>query len=174
MRIGKFDALYEYLTIMAPYLLEDDLMNPNEAIIKVAVNSPKDAIFRDESSLNFLERVKYLHDSWIQPGHREGENSNNVSATCSIKDDEWGIVGEWMWSNRFSYNGISVLPYDGGTYPQLPFENCTKADYDTFVAQLKEAYAHGSVINLDDIQEFQDNTDLKGEVACAGGACELF
>ncbi len=174
MRIYKSDALYEYLFIIAPYLLEDDLRNPAEAIIKVAVSSPSNAIFRDESSLEFLERVKHLHTNWIKAGHREGNNTNNVSATCSIKDDEWGIVGEWMWENRYSYNGISVLPYDGGTYPQLPFEDCTEQDYNEFVAQVLEAYNHGSVINLDDIQEFQDNTDLKGEAACAGGACELF
>ncbi|MGL5720828.1 MAG: hypothetical protein ACRCY4_00285, partial [Brevinema sp.] len=82
--------------------------------------------------------------------------------------------GEWMWQNRYSYNGISVLPYDGGTYPQLPFEACSQGDYDTFVDQLKSAYTMGSVINLNDIKEFHDNTDLKGEVACGGGACELF
>ncbi|MGL4676790.1 MAG: hypothetical protein ACRCWI_03885 [Brevinema sp.] len=174
MRIGKFDALYEYLSIRAPYLLEDDLMNPSEAIIKVAIHSPTDAIYRDESSLDFLERVKYFHGSWIKPGHREGANTNNISATCSIKDNEWTLVGDWMWNNRYSYNGISVLPYDGGTYPQLPFENCTKQEYENFVDQVKDAYTQGSAINLDEIQEFQDNTDLKGEVACAGGACELF
>jgi len=174
MRIGKFEALYEYLSIRAPYLLEDDLMNLGEAIVKVAIKSPENAIFRDEPALNFLERVKYLHNEWIQPGHREGSNTNNVSATCSITEPQWDIVGEWMWSNRYSYNGISVLPYDGGTYPQLPFENCTKQDYKDFVTQLREAYNQGSMINLDEIIEFHDNTDLKGEVACAGGACELF
>lgn len=174
MRIGKFDALYEYLSIRAPYLLEDDLMNPAEAIIKVAIKSPFDAIYRDESSLTFLERVKYFHDSWIKPGHRDGANTNNISATCSIKENEWDIVGEWMWNNRFSYNGISVLPFDGGTYPQLPFEDCSEKDYNDFVAEVKNAYEQGSVINLDEIQEFQDNTDLKGEVACASGGCELF
>ena len=174
MRIGKFETIYDYLSIRAPYLLEDDIMNPSEAIIKVAINSPSNAIFRDESSLDFLERVKYLHNSWIKPGHREGTNTNNVSATCSINDEDWGIVGEWMWNNRNSYNGISMLPYNGGSYPQLPFENCTEQDYNEFVEQVKVAYSQGSIINLDEIQEFQDNTDLKGEVACAGGACELF
>lgn len=174
MRIGKMEAIYEYLSIIAPYLLEDDQMNPNEAIIKVAIRSPENAIFRNEAAISFLERVKYLHESWIKPGHREGANTNNISATCSIHDDQWDNVGEWMWQNRYSYNGISVLPYDGGNYPQLPFENCTEQDYNEFVNQVKEAYSYGSVINLDEIQEFQDNTDLKGEVACAGGACELF
>ena len=174
MRIGKFEALYGYLSIIAPYLLEDDLMNPNEAIIKVAVHSPESAIFRDETPFDFLDRVKTLHEFWIKPGHREGANTNNVSATCSIREEQWAPVGEWMWENRFSYNGISVLPYDGGNYAQTPFENCSKAEYDSFVDQVKESYGHGSVINLDEIQEFQDNTDLKGEAACAGGACELF
>ncbi|MGL4367797.1 MAG: hypothetical protein ACRCTQ_05925 [Brevinemataceae bacterium] len=174
MRIGKFEAIYQYLSIKAPYLLEDDLMNPNEAIVKVAVKSPNNAIFRDETPIQFLERVKFLHDNWIQPGHRSGANTNNVSATCSIKSDQWDMVGEWMWNNRFSYNGISVLPYDGGSYPQLPFEECSQQDYENFVAQLKGSYLQGRIINLDEIIEYQDNTNLQGEAACAGGACELF
>ncbi|MGL5720975.1 MAG: hypothetical protein ACRCY4_01035, partial [Brevinema sp.] len=60
MRISKADTLYSYLSIIAPYLLEDDLMNPSEAIVKVAVRSPEGAIFRNESPIQFLDRVKFL------------------------------------------------------------------------------------------------------------------
>ena len=59
-------------------------------------------------------------------GHRTGENTHNVSATISIKEDEWESVGRWMWENRHCYNGLSVLPFDGGTYTQAPFEDIDK------------------------------------------------
>ena len=71
-----------------------------------------------------------------------------------------------MWKNRNDYNGISVLPYDGGTYVQAPFEDITKEQYETLLAHLKQ-------VDLTPVVEHEDNTDLAGEAACAGGVCEI-
>jgi ribonucleoside-triphosphate reductase len=103
---------------------------------------------------------------WIKPGHRSGQNTHNVSATVSIKEDEWDLVGDWMWKNRKFYNGLSVLPYNGGTYTQAPFEDCTKEEFERLVATLKD-------VDLTRVIELQDNTDLSGEAACAGGSCTI-
>ena len=84
----------------------------------------------------------------------------------SIKDDEWDKVGEWMWNNREFYNGLSVLPNDGGTYKQAPFEEITKEKYEELLSKLEE-------VDLSKVIEMNDNTDLSGEVACAGGLCEV-
>ena len=71
-----------------------------------------------------------------------------------------------MWDNRASYNGISVLPYDGGTYQQTPFEDCTKEEFERLYDTLQN-------VDLTKVIELEDNTDLTGEAACAGGACEI-
>ena len=71
-----------------------------------------------------------------------------------------------MWNNRKFYNGLSVLPFDGGTYVQAPFEDCTKEVYDKMVESLDK-------VDLTQINELTDETDLKGELACAGGSCEI-
>ena len=71
-----------------------------------------------------------------------------------------------MWENKNNYNGLSVLPYDGGTYVQAPFEDCDEDTYNKLLPSLK-------LVNLDNVIELEDNTDLKGEAACAGGACEI-
>jgi ribonucleoside-diphosphate reductase alpha chain len=71
-----------------------------------------------------------------------------------------------MWKNRDHYNGLSVLPYDGGTYVQAPFEDITKRKYDEMTKTLHE-------VNLTKIIEVEDNTDLSGELACSGGSCEV-
>ena len=71
-----------------------------------------------------------------------------------------------MWLNRECYNGLAVLPYFGGTYQQAPFEDCDELQYSTLMKQLTE-------IDLSKVIEFEDNTDLKGELACAGGSCEI-
>ena len=93
-------------------------------------------------------------------------NSHHVSATISVKADEWDLVGDWMWNNRKFYNGLSVLPYDGGSYVQAPFEDCTEEVYNIMVESLDK-------VDLTKINELTDETDLKGELACAGGACEI-
>ena len=86
-----------------------------------------------ENAFTLLERVRKVSRKWVRNGHRDGINTHNVSATVSIKEEEWYSVGEWMWNNRDYYNGLSVLPYDGGTYMQAPFETITKEKYEELV-----------------------------------------
>jgi ribonucleoside-diphosphate reductase alpha chain len=128
--------------------------------------APKDSILRTESAHDTLERVKRVSKEWIRNGHRKGENTHNVSATINIKENEWDSVGTWMWENKEYYNGLSVLPYDGGSYIQAPFTDCTKEEYDELVKHL-------TAINLNDIIEHDDNTDLSGELACGASGCEI-
>ena len=60
--------------------------------------------------MDMLERVKKVSTEWVRPGHQKGQNTHNVSATVSIREEEWDEVGQWMWDNRDVYNGLSVLP----------------------------------------------------------------
>lgn len=167
IRVGKNEAIYTYLSIYHPELIEDDFFRPHDtAIISVPQKAPKGAILRHESAMDLLERVKFFYQGWIKPGHRTGQNTHNISATVSIKEDEWDMVGKWMWENRKFYNGLSVLPYNGGTYTQAPFEDCTEEKYEELMQSL-------SNIDLTQVVEIVDNTDLKGEVACFAGQCEI-
>jgi len=167
IRVGKNEAIYDYLMINHPEMIEDDYFRPHDtAIISVPQRAPEGSITRHESALDLLERVKHVHLNWVKKGHRNGQNTNNVSATITIKPEEWEEVGEWMWDNKNNYNGLSVLPYDGGTYVQAPFEDCDEETYNKLLPSLK-------LVNLDNVVELEDNTDLKGEAACAGGACEI-
>ena len=167
IRVGKNEAIYSYLLNNHPELVEDEFFNPTEqAVISIPQKSPSDAIIRTENVFNLLERVKNFSIRWVRAGHNDGLNTHNVSATISIKEDEWGDVGEWMWMNRHYYNGLSVLPYDGGTYKQAPFETITKKQYEEMIKNLTN-------IDLTQVIENQDNTNLSGELACAGGQCEI-
>jgi ribonucleoside-diphosphate reductase alpha chain len=205
IRVGKNEAIYSYLAINHPELIEDEYFKPKEqAVISVPVKSPDGSIFRFESPMDLLERVRLFNTKWVRAGHRDGQNTHNVSVTVSIKKEaervskidenglqildsnsqpimedrrdhdgnvvykvnEWPSVGEWMWNNRETFNGISVLPYDGGTYIQAPFEDCSKEKYEDMMKSL-------SNIDLTKVIELTDNTNLSGEAACAGGACEI-
>ena len=167
IRVGKNEAIYDYLLRNHPDLVEDEYFRPHDtAVISVPQKAPEGATLRTESAFQLLERVKYISENYVKKGHRSGMNTHNVSATISVKEHEWEDIGQWMWKNQKAYNGLSILPYDGGTYKQAPFEDCEEATYDKMVETLKN-------INLARITEEQDNTDLKGEVACAGGVCEI-
>lgn len=167
IRVGKNESIYTYLLINHPELLEDEYFRPHDtAVISVPQKAPKGSILRNESAIDLLERVKKVSKEWIKNGHRSGANAHNVSATISLKDDEWEIVGKWMWENREHYNGLSVLPYDGGTYTQAPFEDCTEDKFNELMKNLHR-------IDLSKVVEMTDETNLSGELACAGGACEI-
>ena len=167
VRVGKNESIYTHLLIHHPELVEDEYFRPHDtAVITVPQKSPEDAITRKESALQLLKRVKSVTEDWIQPGTRRGQNTHNISATISIRNDEWVDVGDWMWDNREFYNGLSVLPYDDHTYIQPPFEECSKEKYQVLYDTLED-------VDLTEVIEFEDNTDLKGELACAGGACEV-
>lgn len=167
MRIGKNEALYSYLYIYHPELLEDEYFNPEtQAVISVPQRAPKGAITRHESTIDLLERVKFISENWVVPGHNDGQNTHNISCTVSVRPDEWKIIGEWMWVNKNHYNGLSVLPYDGGTYKQTPFEDCSEETFNKLMETLKD-------VNLDNVIELQDNTTLGENLACYGGNCEI-
>jgi len=167
IRVGKNEAIYKHLMEHHPELVEDEYFRPHDtAVISVPQKAPAGAIMRTESPFQLLERVKKVAQEWIKPGHRSGNNTHNVSATISLRDHEWDAAGEWMWENKESYNGLSVLPYNGGTYTQAPFEDITVEKYDELMVTLNN-------IDLTTIIETDDETDLKGELACAGGSCEI-
>lgn len=165
------DDLYQFFTKYHPKLIKVMDYDPNSAVIGIPQKAPDNAILRQsETALGMLKRVDNFNRNWVALGHRRGPNTNNVSATVSVKEQEWEEVGNWMFENKDSFNGLSVLPYDGGTYKDAPFQTCTKEEYEE-----KLQYILDNPIDLTKIIEEEDNTDLKGEIACSGKeGCEIF
>jgi len=83
-----------------------------------------------------------------------------------VKDAEWGEVANWMWDHREEFNGIAVLPYEGGSYAQLPFEDISEEQFTELSKSLHS-------LDLTRVHETADNTDLAGELACSSGGCEV-
>jgi ribonucleoside-diphosphate reductase alpha chain len=167
IRVGKNEAIYNYLAVNHPELVEDDFFKPTiQAVISVPQKAPAGSILRTENVIDMLERTKKFNIQWVKKGHRKGANTNNVSATVSINENEWEQVGKWMWDNKDTFNGLSVLPYFGGTYTQAPFEDITEEQFNEMVQHLHN-------IDLSKIIEFTDDTALMDQAACAGGACEI-
>ncbi len=167
VRVGKNEAIYGYLSEYHPELVEDEYFRPHDtAVISAPQKAPEGAILRSETALELLERVKRVSVEWVRRGHRTGQNTHNVSATINIKEHEWDEVRDWMWENRAHYNGLSVLPASEHTYKQAPFEDCDEATYNELMKSLTS-------IDLTNVVEMEDNTELTDQAACAGGACEI-
>jgi ribonucleoside-triphosphate reductase (thioredoxin) len=167
IRLGKNEALYTYLNMYHPEMLEDDFFKPTlQSIVSVPQRAPQGAITRSESAMDLLERIKTINKNWIKPGHRKGANMHNVSATVTIKQDEWPAVGEWLYENKEYFTALSFLPEDLGTYKQAPFETITEEQFNEAVKSLHE-------VDLSRVVEMSDNTALMDQAACASGACEI-
>jgi len=167
MRFNKNEDIAVYLMANHPELCEDDVLRPTDTVcVRIPVKAPENSILRTETAIDTLERVKHFSTQWIKSGHVDGANTHNVSATISIQQDEWEIVGDWMWENREHYNGLSVLPYWGGTYQQAPFEDISEEEYNKRIVTLKE-------LDLTNVREAEDNVEFSQTAACAGGTCSI-
>ena len=159
IRVGKNEALYAYLSVYHPEMLEDDFFKPElQAVISVPQRSPEGAITRSESAMDLLERIKTINKEWIKPGHRKGSNMHNVSATVTIKQDEWDTVGEWLYENKEFFTALSFLPEDLGTYVQAPFETITKQEFDEAIKSLH-------TVDLTKVIEMDDMTAIQVQMA---------
>jgi ribonucleoside-diphosphate reductase alpha chain len=167
MRFNKNEDIAAYLMVNHPEMCEDDVLRPNDTIcVRIPIKAPEGSIFRTETAIDTLERVKKFSQEWILPGHINGDNTHNVSATISIREGEWPNVGEWMWENRDVYNGLSVLPYDNGSYVQAPFEDITEEEYNKRITNLHS-------LDLTKVTEIEDHVEFGQTAACAGGSCAI-
>lgn len=171
IRLNKLEPLYGYLLKAVPELIEDE--KGNEALngvlsVPIHAESPQ-AVYRNESPIDFLERVGRYQLGWVEPGHLKGPNPHSISATVSIRPSEKSSVKEWLWKNREKYSCISCFPASESEsiYAQTPYEECSRSDF-------LELSKHVRRINLEEIDEkTQINESLGLSPACAGGQCEL-
>lgn len=169
VQMNEHDALVNYLKDRIPDLVEKSVNAPDTLVVTIPQSSPEGSILRSqESALDLFRRILFYQRNWISIGHRNGANHNNVSATISVKDNEWEELKEEMWKHQDLYTGISLLPYSDSIYKQSPFEECTEETYK----KLNE-YISDKKINLKEVLEDTDNTKRIETIACSGNACEI-
>jgi len=147
------------------FIVDDNTHDRRNLVLQFPVKY-ENAIYRkDESAVDLLERVKSVYQNWVVPGHNEGQETNNVSVTVFFKPDEKEAVKQWMIENQGSYRGISVLPYDCGTYTLTPFEEVDENEWKMYEK------------NFPAMDWVEFSTGIKSiktsSTACAGGACEI-
>lgn len=169
IRIERSSALCEHLLKEIPNFIEFDLQNNSKAIVSIPLKAPSKSIIRGkESAMDLLERIKKFSTEWVKGGHRTGVNRHNVSATVSVKDEEYDEVREWMWNNKKHYAGLSTLPYADHTYKQAPFIKIDKKHYDQLISKFPKDFKFTDIIETDG-----SDVNLVQELACSGGKCDI-
>ena len=159
VRGDKKDPLTQFMINQGvPY--EDCVMRPESTVVfSFPQKAPEGATLRDD-----LTAIDHL-DVWLMYQRHWCEHKPSV--TISVKEDEWMDVGAWVWRHFDEVSGVSFLPYDGGTYRQAPYEECTKQQYEELLAVVPKA------IDWDTLVEIDDNVKGAQELACSAGSCEI-
>ena len=140
---------------------EPCVMKPDSTtIFSFRMEAPKNAVcVSDVGALEQLKLWKIYQDAWCE---------HKPSITVYYTDDEFFDICAWMWKNFDSMSGVSLLPYDGGTYQQAPYQQIDKAQYE-------EEVKREPSINWEALSQYEtdDQTTGSQELACVGTSCEL-
>ena len=159
VRGDKKDPLSQFLAI-AGIPVEDCVMRPDSTVVfSFPMKAPEGARLRDD-----LTALQHL-DLWLMYQRHWCEHKPSV--TISVKEDEWMDVGAWVWRHFDEVSGVSFLPWDGGSYRQAPYEECSKEVYEDLLSKMP------ANIYWDTLSEKDDNVEGAQTLACASGWCEI-
>jgi ribonucleoside-diphosphate reductase alpha chain len=145
-------------------------------VIEFPVEAPAGATVKaDVGAIQFLEMVKSTQQNWVLPGTGDAKHSpslnHNVSNTVTVRPDEWDRVADYLWENRDYFTGVSLLASTGDKdFAFAPNEEVTTPADEVRWNTLIELY---KPVDYTSIVEESDETNLSGEIACAGGVCEI-
>ena len=159
VRGDKKDPLSAFLAV-AGVPAEDCVMRPDSTVVfSFPMKAPAGARLRDD-----LTALQHL-DLWLMYQRHWCEHKPSV--TISVKEDEWMDVGAWVWRHFDEVSGVSFLPWDGGTYRQAPYEECSKEAYEELLSKMPKH------IDWDLLSEKDDNVEGAQTLACVAGHCEI-
>lgn len=139
---------------------EPCVMKPDTTVVfSFAKKAPEGALVRED-----LDAINHLR-LWLLYQRHYCEHKPSV--TISVKEKEWPAVGAFVWQYFDEMSGVSFLPYDGGSYRQAPYEECSEEDYLALDAKIPKD------IDWDSMIEETDNVEGTQTLACSANGCEI-
>jgi ribonucleoside-diphosphate reductase alpha chain len=153
------DPLTQFM-IQSGFQAEPCVMKPDSTtVFSFPVKVADGALLREE--LTAIQHLKL----WLMYQRHYCEHKPSV--TISVKEHEWMEVGAFVYEHFDEITGVSFLPYDGGTYKQAPYQECTEEEYEALKAKIPTG------IDWENFLEFDDNVEGAQTLACTAGACEI-
>ena len=137
---------------------EDCVYKPTQTtVFSFPQKAPAGLVRDDISAIRHLEIWLEYQREWCE---------HKPSVTISVEEKDWPSVGAWVWDHFDEISGVSFLPYDGGTYRQAPYEECTEEQYNELKAKVPK-------IDWSLFKEQTDNVEGAQMLACVAGSCEI-
>ena len=157
VRGDKKDPLTQFL-IGQGIPAEDCVYKPTQTTVFSFPQRAPDGLVRDDvTPISHLELWLTYQRHWCE---------HKPSVTISVAEKDWPSVGAWTWEHFDEISGVSYLPYDGGTYRQAPYEECTEEEYNALKASIP-------VVDWLQLKENTDNVEGAQMLACSAGVCEI-
>ena len=163
VRISATDALFKMLKDQGvPYYPEvgQSYENATTFVLEFPMKAPNGAICKDDiSAIEQLEHWKIVKLNYTE---------HNPSVTISVGDDEWIKVAHWLYQNWDIIGGLSFLPRTNYVYQLAPYEAIDEKKFNELNAKMPEIDFSKIVI-----YEKIDETEVKKELACVSGTCDI-
>jgi len=157
VRGDKKDPLSQFL-ITQGIPNEECVYKPTQTVVFSFPQKAPDGLVRsDVTPISHLELWITYQRYWCE---------HKPSVTISVEEKDWPSVGAWTWENFSEISGVSYLPYDGGTYRQAPYTECTEEEYNELKAKIP-------TINWSELKEITDNVEGAQMLACSAGSCDI-
>jgi len=163
VRISGTDSLFKMLKDQGfPYQPEVGQSKDNATtyVLEFPIKAPKGSVYKDDlTAIEQLEFWKMVKLSYTE---------HNPSVTIYVGENEWIGVANWLYSNWAIIGGLSFLPRSDHVYQLAPYEEIDEKRYNEMVKKM-------GVIDFSKIITYEknDETEVKKELACAGGTCEI-
>ncbi len=163
VRIAATDSLFKMLKDQGvPYQPEigQAMGTATTYVFEFPVKAPEGSLYKDDvRAIDQLEHWKVVKTNYTE---------HNPSVTISVGDDEWLEVADWVYRNWDIVGGLSFLPRDNHVYPLAPYEAISEAQYH----ELSHRVAHIDYSKIITYEK-KDELDVKKELACVAGVCEI-
>lgn len=134
-------------------------------VIDFPVKSPATVTKADVSAVEQLEEYLLFQKNYTDM---------NTSNTITVKPDEWEEVEDFVYNHWDDMLGVTFLELNSTYYPLLPYEECTKEEYEELKSKMKEF--DPDLLNEKELstrnmgKEFEILDDRE---SCASGVCPI-
>jgi len=163
IRISATDSLFKMLKDQGVVYHPEVGQSQDSAstyVLEFPVKAPEGGVFKDDMSA--IEQLEY----WRMV--KENFTEHNPSVTISVGEDEWIAVANWLYSNWEIVGGLSFLPRSDHVYQLAPYEEIDAKRHEELMKNFKN-------MDFSKIMSYEkhDETEVKKELACASGTCEV-